>query len=81
MDYWHELENFETAWEKVEADAGAILTGNLQDRSLRAGLRNAGWDPKGDPVKLLAEWYGIESELAHQAVNSHSSPPMLSTIN
>lgn len=70
VDYWHELENFEVAWEKVEADAGAILTGNRQDRSLRAGLRNAGWDPKGDPVKLLAEWYGIESELAHQAEES-----------
>ncbi|KAH7116903.1 putative flavin-containing polyamine oxidase [Dendryphion nanum] len=69
-DYWHVLEHFETIWEKVESDAGAILVDNLQDRSLRAGLRRAGWDPKGDPIKLLAEWYAVESELAHTAEES-----------
>ncbi|KAF2464918.1 putative flavin-containing polyamine oxidase [Lindgomyces ingoldianus] len=60
------LADFEILYSKVEENAGSIISENIQDRSLRAGLQSQGWYPTS-PNMLAAEFYFIEYELAQTA--------------
>ncbi|PSN64925.1 polyamine oxidase-like protein [Corynespora cassiicola Philippines] len=57
-DYADMLDEFEEYYTTSEQNAGYILTDNLQDRSFRAGLRQAGWSPKkNDMAAQAVEWW------------------------
>lgn len=62
VNYSSKLDDFEDAYSTVEQDAGYILEDNLQDRSFRAALRIAGWNPTGDPQAEAVEWYQMDYE-------------------
>ncbi|KAF2263027.1 amine oxidase [Lojkania enalia] len=57
VDYTGILDEFEEYWTVFEQNAGYILTENLQDRSFRAGLSQAGWKPKKDMMAQAVEWW------------------------
>jgi polyamine oxidase len=59
VDYTSLLSDYEDqAWSIFEQKAGTILTENLQDRSMRAGLIQAGWTPKKlDMAAQAVEWW------------------------
>lgn len=57
VDYTDLLTSFEEAWTIFEQDAGRILTENLQDRSMRAGISMAGWKPKKNMAAQAVEWW------------------------
>lgn len=61
-DYTQVLAAYEKVYGVVEQDAGYILTGNLQDTSMRAGLSTAGWKPKKDMKMQAAEWWAWDLE-------------------
>ena len=65
-------EEWEEAYSGVEQDAGEILTGNLQDRSMRTQLRVNGWKPKptGDQWRQTIEWYDFDFEYAYPVEQS-----------
>ncbi|KAK8055959.1 hypothetical protein PG993_001186 [Apiospora rasikravindrae] len=63
-DYTDVLEAYEKVYDVVEQDAGYILTGNLQDSSMRAGLSTAGWKPKKGMRMQAAEWWAWDLETA-----------------
>lgn len=65
-------EEWETAYEGVEQDAGEILTQNLQDRSMRTQLRVNGWKPKptDDSWRQAIEWYDFDFEYAYPVEQS-----------
>ncbi|KAG8534075.1 uncharacterized protein KY384_000918 [Bacidia gigantensis] len=64
VDYTYKLKEYETAYRKVEQDAGHIISDNLHDRSLRAALRDAGWDATGDPQAEAVEYYELDTDYA-----------------
>lgn len=64
VDYISKLDDFETAYELVEREAGSIVSDNLQDRSFAAALRIAGWNPTSDPQAEAIEWYETDYEYA-----------------
>ena len=51
------IDVFEGYWDIFEQNAGTILTENLQDRSLRAGLMQSGWRPGLDAHRKAVEWW------------------------
>jgi len=51
------IDEFEGYWDIFEQNAGTILTENLQDRSLRAGLMQSGWRPGLDAHRKAVEWW------------------------
>lgn len=55
-DYSSLLDDFEDAYSSLEQDAGYILTQNLQDRSIRAGLMLADWKPKRMEQQAVEWW-------------------------
>jgi polyamine oxidase len=57
VDYTDLLDEFEEAWTVFEQDAGRILTENLQDRSMRAGLSMADWKSKKSMAAQAVEWW------------------------
>jgi polyamine oxidase len=67
VDYSDLLNDFEDAYSNLEQDAGYLLTNNLQDRSIRAGLMLAGWKPlaSDNPMAEQAvEWWSFDFEYA-----------------
>lgn len=59
-DFTAEIEALESVFDKVYEDAGEILTQNLQDQTVRAALRLAGWKPRHRELPMAAEaveWY------------------------
>ncbi|KAI1102605.1 putative flavin-containing polyamine oxidase [Jackrogersella minutella] len=56
-DYSGLFDEFEAAYATLEQDAGYIITENLQDSSIRAGLSLAGWKPKQDMHAQALEWW------------------------
>ena len=70
VDYLGKVDAFEEAYAAVEMDAGYILVDNKQDRSFRAGLKLAGWNPEGDPQAQAVEWYEMDYEYAQTPVSS-----------
>ncbi|KAI0473120.1 putative flavin-containing polyamine oxidase [Xylariaceae sp. FL0804] len=65
-DYQDLLDAVDTAYTQAEQDAGYILTENLQDTSMRAGLSLAGWKPKKDMRAQAAEWWYWDFETAYE---------------
>ncbi|KAI1777977.1 amine oxidase [Hypoxylon cercidicola] len=63
-DYSDLFDTFEDAYATAEQDAGYILTDNLQDASVRAGLSVAGWKPKKDMHAQALEWWEWDWETA-----------------
>lgn len=63
---------FEEAYAIVEQDSGIILKENLQDRSFRAGLRLADYDPSRDPEAAAWEWYLMDFEYAQTPVGRNN---------
>ncbi|KAI4127256.1 MAG: hypothetical protein LQ338_003299 [Usnochroma carphineum] len=57
------LNDFEDAYATLEQDAGYILSQNLQDRSVRAGLSLAGWRPGKNTAAQAVEWWEFDWEL------------------
>lgn len=51
------IDEFEGYWDIFEQNAGTILTENLQDRSLRAGLMQSGWRAGLDAHRKAVEWW------------------------
>ncbi|KAF2875777.1 hypothetical protein BDV95DRAFT_484850 [Massariosphaeria phaeospora] len=70
VNYTYLLDEFDEAWTIFEQDAGYILTDNLQDKSLRAGLRQAGWNPKRNMAAQAAEWWMWDWETSSSAEES-----------
>ncbi|PVI02146.1 polyamine oxidase-like protein [Periconia macrospinosa] len=65
VDFTNLIGDFETAWTDFEQAAGTILTENLQDRSFRAGLSQAGWKPKKNMAAQAAEWWEWDFETSY----------------
>lgn len=68
VDYLAKLDDFEEGYAYVELDSGIILSENLQDRSLRAGLNLAGYKPLLDPQASAWEWFSTDFEYAQTPV-------------
>ncbi|KAI1213152.1 putative flavin-containing polyamine oxidase [Annulohypoxylon truncatum] len=64
-DYSDLFDSFENAYGTLEQDAGYILTQNLQDTSIRAGLSLAGWKPKKDMHAQALEWWEWDWETSY----------------
>ncbi|RSL44106.1 hypothetical protein CEP54_014819 [Fusarium duplospermum] len=64
-NYSDAFDEFDEKFDKATKDAGYIQTDNLQDTSVRAGLSLAGWKPRQDPYKQLADWWGWDFETAY----------------
>ncbi|KAL8721307.1 MAG: hypothetical protein Q9225_001967 [Loekoesia sp. 1 TL-2023] len=62
VNFTNLLDDFEDAYSTLEQDAGYILTRNLQDRSIRAGLSLAGWKPGKDAAAQAVEWWEFDWE-------------------
>ena len=71
VDYLNKIDEFEEAYAKVEQEAGYTLVQNEQDRSFRAALREAGWNPTLDPQANAVEWYEMEYEYAQTTVSPY----------
>ncbi|KAF3761586.1 amine oxidase [Cryphonectria parasitica EP155] len=56
-DYTHVLDEYDDASDVAVADAGYLLTENLQDPSARTGFSLVGWKPKQDMKKVAVEWW------------------------
>jgi polyamine oxidase len=56
-DYSDLLDDFENAYSVLEQAAGSILSENLQDLSVRAGLSLSGWKPRKDMKMQAVEWW------------------------
>lgn len=63
-DFTDLLDEYNDAYTTAEQDAGYILTDNLQDTSMRAGLSVAGWKPKKDMKAQAVEWWNWDWETA-----------------
>ena len=67
IDYGSRFDDFDTAYSLVEQDAGYNQLDNYQDRSMRAALRIAGWNPYEDHLSQATDWYEIDFEYAQPA--------------
>ena len=59
---------YEDAYSTLEQDAGYILSGNLQDQSVRSGLKLAGWNPRMNKAAQAVEWWEFDWEYAYSPV-------------
>ncbi|KAH6884599.1 hypothetical protein B0T10DRAFT_462929 [Thelonectria olida] len=64
-DFTDLLDLFDEKFSIAQEDAGYILTENLQDTSVRAGLSVAGWKPGKDMHAQAADWWGWDFESAY----------------
>jgi polyamine oxidase len=62
-DFTSIIDEFEEHYVVSEQNAGRILSENLQDRSMRAGLWQSGWRPK-DAHRKAVEWWLWDWEAA-----------------
>jgi len=71
VDFTDVISEYENnAYPALAQDAGYILTENLQDRSVRSGLRLAGWKPGRTDMKAHAvEWWEWDWEYAFSPVS------------
>ncbi|KAM0542365.1 hypothetical protein ACHAPJ_012831 [Fusarium lateritium] len=64
-DWSDKIKAFENASAIAGAEAGLTMLDNLQDTSVRAALRTAGWRPeKSDMHAQAADWWGWDFESA-----------------
>jgi polyamine oxidase len=64
-DYSDLFDTFDEAWDTMSAAAGVILSENLQDRSTRAGLSQAGWKPKQDTAAQAVEYFNWDWDVIY----------------
>ncbi|KAH7310501.1 hypothetical protein B0I35DRAFT_396766 [Stachybotrys elegans] len=69
VDFTAEIGAFEDAMDRMAAEGGEILKGNLQDMTIREGLSMVGWKPRQRAYPAAAEavewWlYGTDGEQA-----------------
>ncbi|KAF2679945.1 amine oxidase [Lentithecium fluviatile CBS 122367] len=66
FNYTSLLTDFDDSWAEFEQAAGTILTENLQDRSMRAGLYQADWRPSSlDAAAQAVEWWMWDWETSY----------------
>lgn len=65
VDYSDLLDDYSNAYGIVEEDAGVLWANNQQDRSMRAELSIAGWNPKKDMNAQAAEWWQFDWEYSY----------------
>lgn len=65
VNYTYILDDFEDPYATLEQAAGAILTENLQDKSVRTGLSLANWKPKKDMQRQAVEWWEFDWEYSY----------------
>jgi polyamine oxidase len=58
------IDDFEDHWTIFEQNAGTILTQDLQDRTMRAGIWQSGWRPQQDAHKKAVEWWEWDWEVS-----------------
>ncbi|KAI0010193.1 amine oxidase [Xylariaceae sp. FL0662B] len=64
-DFGHDLfDAMDAAYGAAEREAGYVLTGNLQDTSMRAAYGMAGWKPRQDMRAQALEWWDWDWETA-----------------
>lgn len=57
-DYSYLLDEYDDAYDIANANAGVILTDNLQDSTAQTGLAMAGWRPKVTDMEAQAvDWW------------------------
>lgn len=64
-DFLSLVAEFDGNYTIASQDAGYILSDNLQDTSVRAGLSVAGWKPKRDMRAQAVEWMGWDFGTAY----------------
>ena len=64
VDYTDRFDDFEDAYAKIEEETGKVLDKNIKDKSFRAALRLAGWNPLGDAHRQAVEWFELDFEYA-----------------
>lgn len=64
-NYSYLQEEYDEASDIVVANAGYLLTENLQDPSARVGFSLAGWKPKQDMKKAAVEWWNWDWDAAY----------------
>jgi polyamine oxidase len=69
-DFTDIIDEYEEYWKIFEQNAGTILTENLQDRSMRAGLWQSGWRPRQDAHRKAVEWWQWDWETAQLSEES-----------
>lgn len=72
MNFTYLLDDFDGAYTPLEQDAGVLLSQNLQDRTMRAGLSLAGWKPKKSAAAQAVEWWIFDWEYAFPPARMHS---------
>ncbi|CAK7566710.1 MAG: polyamine oxidase1, flavin-containing amine oxidoreductase [Sporothrix epigloea] len=65
VDYTDVMDAYDDAYDIAAADAGVLLTNNLQDPSVRAGFSLAGWKPKKDMHAQAVEFWNWDWETAY----------------
>ncbi|KAF2656312.1 polyamine oxidase-like protein [Lophiostoma macrostomum CBS 122681] len=65
VDYLSLIDDFEDAWSIFEQNAGYVLTENLQDTSMRAGISLAGFKPKKNMMAQAVEWWEWDWETSY----------------
>jgi hypothetical protein len=72
-DFYDLLVEYETAYVRMEQDAGRLLVENIQDRSARTGFSLANWKPRLYTRAAAAEaveWFEWDFEYAHSPEES-----------
>lgn len=66
-DFESEIEEYENAFLRMTQEAGELLTGNIQDKTIREGLMHVGWKPDQRDYPAAAdavEWWLYDGEQA-----------------
>ncbi|CAG9983687.1 unnamed protein product [Clonostachys byssicola] len=69
-DYLELMDKWDEAYAVCQTESGNILTENLQDVSVRAGLSLAGWRPQKDMHAEAIEWWGWDFNAAQPPESS-----------
>ncbi|RAH87337.1 amine oxidase [Aspergillus japonicus CBS 114.51] len=70
-DYSYLLDEYDDAYDIANANAGVILTDNLQDSTAQTGLAMAGWRPKVTDMEAQAvDWWSWDFEDAYTPADS-----------
>ncbi|ERS95300.1 polyamine oxidase (propane-1,3-diamine-forming) [Sporothrix schenckii 1099-18] len=65
VDYTDVMDAYDATYEVAAADAGVLLTDNLQDTSARVGFSLADWKPKKDMHAQAVEFWNWDWETAY----------------
>ncbi|KAL9608515.1 MAG: hypothetical protein Q9167_006666 [Letrouitia subvulpina] len=73
VNFTYLLDDFDDAYASLEQAAGVLLSQNLQDRTMRAGLSLAGWKPKKSAAAQAVEWWIFDWEYAFPPARMRST--------